>query len=74
MSLQHATEAEGRRGLVRGLLAHKLRTPKTKLFVMRLATNKKQQQQQQQQQPNHHMTDKTSPSVSLSLLFFSLSS
>jgi hypothetical protein len=44
------------------------RTPKTNLLVMRLETNKQQQQQQQQQQqPNHHITNKTSPSVSLSL-------
>jgi hypothetical protein len=70
MSLQHAAEAEGRRGLVRSLPARKLRTPKTNLLVMRLATNKKQQQQQQ---PNLHITNKTSPRVSLSLLSFSLS-
>jgi hypothetical protein len=77
MSPWHATEAEGRRGLARSLLANELRTPRTKWLVMSLATNKQtnkqQQQQQQQQQPNHHMTDKTSPSVSLSLLSLSLS-
>jgi hypothetical protein len=47
MSLRHAAEAEGRRGLVCGLPARKLRTPKTNLLVMRLATNKNQQQRQQ---------------------------